>query len=137
MVEDDPASREITRSALEKEGWQVIEAENGRVALECMKRERPLLIVLDLRMPEMDGFEFAARLRQRLEWRSIPILVLTSHDVTAEDRRRLTDLVETILQKTDDWHDALLHQLRNLLPGHGVRQNTTFPVREKEHATSI
>ena len=64
LVEDDPATREVTRTILEKEGWKVSEAENGRVALECMERERPSLIVLDLMMPEMDGFEFAARVRK-------------------------------------------------------------------------
>jgi signal transduction histidine kinase/DNA-binding response OmpR family regulator len=137
LVEDDPASREITRTFLEKEGWQVIEAENGRGALGCMKRERPLLIVLDLLMPEMDGFEFAARLRQKLEWRSIPILVLTSHDVSPEERRRLNGFIETMLQKTGDWREGLLQQIRNLLPDQSVPRGVILPVREKEPATSI
>ena len=56
-----PRPPEVTRTILEKEGWKVSEAKNGRAALECMERERPSLIVLDLMMPEMDGFEFAAR----------------------------------------------------------------------------
>jgi CheY-like chemotaxis protein len=137
LVEDDPASREITRTFLQKEGWQVIEAENGRGALGCMKRERPLLIVLDLLMPEMDGFEFAARLRQKLEWRSIPILVLTSHDVSPEERRRLNGLIETMLQKTGEWREGLLQQIRNLLPDQSVPRGVILPVREKEPATSI
>ena len=99
LVEDDPATREMTRAILEKEGWKVSEAENGRVALECMERERPSLILLDLMMPEMDGFEFAAEVRQHPEWRSIPIVVLTANDLSAEERRRLNGYVETILQK--------------------------------------
>jgi signal transduction histidine kinase/CheY-like chemotaxis protein len=137
LVEDDPGSREITRTFLEKEGWQVIEAENGRVALGCMKRERPVLIVLDLLMPEMNGFEFAARLRQKLEWRSIPILILTFHEVSAEERRRLNGFVETIIQKSGDWREALIVQVRKLRPDPSVPQSTIIPVRDKEHATSI
>jgi CheY-like chemotaxis protein len=75
LVEDDHTTRAVTRKILEKEGWKVSEAENGRVALECMKRERPMLTLLDLMMPEMDGFEFATRVRQNIEWRLIPIVV--------------------------------------------------------------
>ncbi len=115
IVEDDPATRELTRGILEKEGWTVSEAENGRMALECMERERPSLILLDLMMPEMDGFEFAAEVRRRPEWRSIPIVVLTAHDLTADERRRLNGNVEKVLQKAGGSHEALLHQLRDLL----------------------
>ena len=115
LVDDDRAARELTRTILEKEGWEVIEAGNGRAALECMERERPSLILLDLMMPEMDGFEFAARVRRHPEWRSIPIVVLTAHDLSAEERRRLNGYVEKILQKAAGSHEALLHQLRDLL----------------------
>jgi len=115
LVDDDPASRELTRTILEKEGWEVSEAENGRAALECMKRERPSVILLDLMMPEMDGFEFAAQVRRHPEWRSIPIVVVTAHNLTTGERRRLNGYVETILQKVGDSREALLHQLRDLL----------------------
>ena len=115
LVEDDPATRAVTRAILEKEGWKVSEAENGRVALECMARERPSVILLDLIMPEMDGFEFAAQVRRHPEWRSIPIVVLTARDLSAEERRRLNGYVETIIQNAGDSREALLHQLRDLL----------------------
>jgi PAS domain S-box-containing protein len=115
VVEDDPATRELTRVILEKEGWMVSEAENGRAALACMERERPSLILLDLMMPEMDGFEFADRVRQHPEWRSIPIVVLTAKDLTAEERRRLNGSVETILRKAGDSRTALLNQVRDLV----------------------
>jgi signal transduction histidine kinase/DNA-binding response OmpR family regulator len=115
LVEDDPMTRELTRSILEKEGWKVSEAENGRVGLECMERVRPRLILLDLMMPEMDGFEFAAQVHEKLEWRSIPIVVLTAYDLTAEDRRRLSGYVETTLQKEGGSREALLEQLRSFL----------------------
>ena len=66
-------------------------------------------------MPEMDGFEFAARVRQHPEWRSIPIVVVTAYDLTAEERRRLNGYVEKILQKDGDSREELLHQVRDLL----------------------
>jgi CheY-like chemotaxis protein/anti-sigma regulatory factor (Ser/Thr protein kinase) len=115
LVEDDVATRAITRHILEKEGWKVTEAENGKVALASMEQDRPTLILLDLMMPEMDGFEFADRVRQHPEWRSIPIVVLTAKDLTAADRHRLSGSVETILQKASDSREALLDQVRELV----------------------
>ena len=115
MVEDDPATRAITRKILEKEGWKVTEAENGREALECMAQERPSLILLDLMMPEMDGFEFAERVHQHPEWRAIPIVVVTAKDLTAKERSRLNGYVETILTKANHSREALLRQVRDLV----------------------
>jgi signal transduction histidine kinase/CheY-like chemotaxis protein len=131
LVEDDQKTREVTRTILEKEGWKVREAENGRVALESMERERPRLIVLDLMMPEMDGFEFVARVRKKLEWRSIPIVVLTAYDLTAKERRRLNGYVETILRKGGDSREALLHQLRDFLDHHAAPRAINMPEREE------
>ena len=102
---------------LEKEGWAVTEAENGIAALRSMEKERPSLIFLDLMMPEMDGFAFAAEVGRRPEWRSIPIVVLTSQDLSNEDRRRLNGHVETILRKVGDSRESLLEQVRDLLAG--------------------
>ncbi|HSU13588.1 MAG TPA: response regulator [Longimicrobium sp.] len=115
VVEDDPATRAMTRSILEKEGWKVSEAPNGRVALEMMESERPRLILLDLMMPEMDGFEFADRVRRHPEWRSIPIVVVTARDLSFEERRRLSGYVETILQKEGDTREMLLRQVSDRL----------------------
>jgi signal transduction histidine kinase/CheY-like chemotaxis protein len=115
VIDDDPGARALSRSILEKEGWAVTEAENGVEALKSMEQERPSLIFLDLMMPEMDGFAFAAEVRRHAEWRSIPIIVITSQDLTNEDRRRLNGHVETILRKSGDSRDALLAQVRDLL----------------------
>ena len=116
LVEDDPATREVTRAILEKEGWRVSEAKNGRAALECMEQDRPSLILLDLIVAEMDGFEFVARVRKHDEWRSIPIVVLTAHDLSSEERLRLNGFVEKILPKEEgDSREVLLHQVRDLL----------------------
>jgi PAS domain S-box-containing protein len=117
LVEDNEATRALTRTILERSGWRVTEAENGLAALECMERERPNLILLDLMMPEMDGFEFADRVRRHPEWRSIPIVVVTALDLSGEDRQRLSGCVEKVLHKAGNTHEALLYQVRDLLAG--------------------
>jgi CheY-like chemotaxis protein len=115
VVDDEASARSLTRGMLEKEGWSVLEAANGIEALKSMEQQRPSLIFLDLMMPEMDGFAFAVEVRQRAEWRSIPIVVVTAQDLTNEDRRRLNGHVETILQKQGDSQESLLAQVRDLL----------------------
>ena len=112
---------------LEKEGWAVAEAENGRVALEASPRERPGLILLDLMMPEMDGFELVAEMRRPRDWRSIPIVVVTAKDLTAEDRQRLTATCEKILQKGAYNREELLAEVRELVAA-CVRQVRCAPV---------
>ena len=99
LVDDENIARREVRLALEKDGWSVAEAENGKVALEQMVEAQPDAIILDLMMPEMDGFEFVDALRLRSDWRDIPVLVITAKDLTDDDRRRLNGGVEHILQK--------------------------------------
>ena len=111
VVEDDSATRRMLRRML-KQGWAVTEAENGRVALERVAEQRPVLIVLDLMMPTMDGFTFVAELRQREEWRTIPIVVLTAKDLTPEERQRLSGSVAQILSKGAYSHEDLLDEVR-------------------------
>jgi signal transduction histidine kinase/DNA-binding response OmpR family regulator len=117
VVDHDDAARALLRTMLEAEGWLVREAENGRVALERMEEELPRLVLLDLMMPEMDGFEFTEQVRLHPELRSVPIVVVTSHDLSREERQRLNGYVETIVQKAGDAPDALLHRVRELLGG--------------------
>ena len=99
MVEDDPAQRISIRSVLEPQHWVVTEAENGRVALDRLRDETPDIILIDLMMPEMDGFQLITALRDRPEWRRIPVIVITALDLTAADRARLNSGVEGILLK--------------------------------------
>jgi CheY-like chemotaxis protein len=82
--------------------------------------------LLDLMMPEMDGFEFAFQVRQKLHWRAIPIVVLTARDLSGDERRRLNGYVETILHKAGDSREALLHQLRDLLHDYTVPHAARF-----------
>ena len=81
IVEDDAATRDMLRRLLENERWVVIEAENGRVVLERLTEDRPALLLPDLMMPEMDGFELVAELQRHDEWRTIPIIVVTAKSV--------------------------------------------------------
>jgi PAS domain S-box-containing protein len=115
LVEDDPVTREMMRRMLEREGWLVAEAENGRVALERVAENQPQLILLDLMMPEMDGFEFITELRKTPKWRSIPVVVITAMDLTQEERLRLNGFVTQILQKGAYSREELLLEVRELV----------------------
>jgi len=99
VVEDDPAQRIWIRSVLEPQQWLVSEADNGRMALERLQSEIPDIILLDLMMPEMDGFQLVNALRERPEWRRIPVIVITALDLSVADRARLNSGVEGILSK--------------------------------------
>jgi signal transduction histidine kinase/CheY-like chemotaxis protein len=109
LVDDDDVVRRGVRQALEPVGWKVNEAENGEVAVEAIASARPDVIILDLMMPKMDGFEFIDALRGRPDWHDIPVVVITAKDLTEEDRNRLNGGVERIIQKTD--RDEMLQQL--------------------------
>jgi signal transduction histidine kinase/CheY-like chemotaxis protein len=137
LVEDDAPTRAMTRRMLENEGCTVSEAENGLVALECLERERPSLILLDLGMPVMDGFEFADQVRQRPEWQSIPIVVLTARDITNQERRRLNGYVETILQKSGDSREELLNRVRDLLDDCSIRRTVAASAGMAEPAVKV
>lgn len=114
LVEDDVPTREMIQRTLEKEGFAVRLAENGRVALERVAEEIPALVLLDLMMPEMDGFEFLHELRGRGEWREIPVIVLTAKELTPEDRDVLFEKVEKILQKGETGREELLREIRSV-----------------------
>jgi CheY-like chemotaxis protein len=105
----------MIRRMLEKEGWTVEEAENGRVGLERVEQGRPALILLDLMMPEMDGFEVLAQVRKRGGGQDVPILIITAKDLTAEDHLRLNGYVSAIVQKEGRGREDLLTEIRNLV----------------------
>ncbi len=91
------------------------EASNGRVALESVAENRPELILLDLIMPEMDGFAFIEVLHQQEAWRSIPIVVVTAKDLAEEERRRLHGSVERIYQKGGYNREEILRKAHELV----------------------
>lgn len=112
VVDDLEENRALLRRMLEQEGWLVREAENGRVAPGRMKGEAPELILLDLMMPVMDGFEFLAEVREVEEWQAIPITVVIAKELTDEDRRRLNGSVERILARGILDAETMVHALR-------------------------
>ncbi|SDO23985.1 PAS domain S-box-containing protein [Methylobacterium phyllostachyos] len=116
VVEDEADVRSHICAYLEREGFPVREAENGLHALDRVASERPSLILLDLMMPEMDGFTFLRRLRERPDWRDVPVVVLTAKDITADDRRRLAGQVDRVLPKGTTGLGELVRELRALLP---------------------
>jgi adenylate cyclase len=115
IVEDDPGTRESLRRVIEREGWSSTEAENGRAALEKIEISAPALILLDLMMPEMDGFEFLDELRDRPDAVEIPVVVLTAMELTEEDRARLNGDVARVLSKGGGSAAELSRELRRLV----------------------
>jgi signal transduction histidine kinase/DNA-binding response OmpR family regulator len=115
IVEDDPSAREMFHRTIEGNGWKVIEADNGRVGLQRMQESVPGVILLDLMMPEMDGFTFIDEIRRRPQYRHIPVVVVTAKDLTSEDRERLRGHVVQILQKGGYSTQKLLDEINHLL----------------------
>ena len=115
IVEDDDGDREMVRRLLVKDGLKVLEARNGREALERMSETLPSVIVLDLLMPEMDGFDFVSEMHEKEEWRSIPVVVLTAKDITEQDRLRLDGYVEAVMNKNDYSREELVREMRDLV----------------------
>ncbi|MBW2289059.1 MAG: response regulator [Deltaproteobacteria bacterium] len=117
IVEDDANTRELLRRTLEDEGWQVDEAENGAVALERIRAAVPNLILLDLMMPVMDGFEFMTRLREDPNTAHLPTVVLTAKDLTPDEKHFLETHARSIVHKGPDDRAELLRFTRQLTSG--------------------
>ncbi len=122
IVEDDEAARRSMRRILEKEEWTAIEATNGREGLDRIAEEIPSLVLLDLMMPGVDGFAFLAELREKPEWRSIPVIIVTALELTSDDRKRLNGGVQQILQKGNYSPEGLVEELRLMLAHENLSQ---------------
>jgi adenylate cyclase len=118
VVEDDADTRAWLRRLLEEQGARVSEAENGRIALERLAAEEVDLVLLDLIMPEMDGFELLEALRQNGTGRRLPVVVLTAAELGAEEHRRLNGSVQQVLRKGASTREELLAELRALVATH-------------------
>jgi signal transduction histidine kinase/DNA-binding response OmpR family regulator len=125
VVDDDEDVRAVLRRTLRAEGYSVVEAANGREALEAIADAKPDAIVLDLMMPEVDGFEVVEALAGRQDWREIPVIVLTGLTVNERERQRLTGAVMTVLRKDsgsgEGWLAEVRAQVRACLANEGER----------------
>ena len=119
VVDDNVKAAELVATALEAEGYHVLRAYGGAEAIEVARSALPDLVILDLIMPEVSGFEVARALREAQATARIPILVLTAKEITAEDHARLNDGVSAILAKTNFDVGELLAELHRALPRHG------------------
>ena len=108
-------TRARLRKGLTRGGLVVLEAENGGVALDRLRDRTPGLILLDLLMPHLDGFQFIERLAGEVRWHSIPVIVLTAKDITEEDRARLRGRVVKVLRKSGLPGEELLTEVRRAL----------------------
>jgi CheY-like chemotaxis protein len=115
LIEDDDTTRQMMSAMLEREGWRVTQAVNGRDGLARVEESPPNVILLDLMMPEMDGFDFLDNLRQHAEWNNIPVVVITAKELTEEDRRRLNGSVEKVLLKGAFSRQDLLKRVREFV----------------------
>jgi len=115
VVEDDAVQREGMRGWLEGPQWTVREAANGREALDRLKEGKPDVILLDLMMPEMDGFAVVAALQKETGWRDIPVIVITARALDAKDRARLNSGVQSVLVKERFRPADLVERIRRLV----------------------
>jgi signal transduction histidine kinase/CheY-like chemotaxis protein len=125
VVDDDPDAREMLVRTLEREGWSISTAEDGQDALDKVVAKKPDLILLDLMMPRMDGFEFIAESRKHQDWRAIPIIVITAKTLTNEDRMALQGHVQKVIQKSHFSREELLAELREMVKACVRRANAT------------
>jgi signal transduction histidine kinase/DNA-binding response OmpR family regulator len=111
VVENDEAYRKILTMRLEEKNLHVFQAEDGQVALTHLEHKKPALILLDLNIPVMDGFEFIEYLRHNEKWRSIPVVVLTSRKLSAEEKTCLNKSVDTVFHKEYIQQDDLIRYI--------------------------
>ena len=126
IVDDDPAALELTQSILRSSSYDVIAASSGEAALAILSQRAINVILLDLMMPGMDGFELASRIQEDERLQHIPLFILTSQELTFQERKRLAQHAEKILSKTDAWGQQLLQEINRLVDGRRVPGLVTF-----------
>ena len=132
LIEDDIETRNVMARTMKKAGWEVSEAGDGQEALNIMADLQPRLILLDLMMPVMDGFDFLAAMRARPEWQHIPVIVITAKDLTGDDRDRLAGRVEEVLEKNAYTREQLLQRVSEAVTACNISQAETNDTGKKD-----
>lgn len=116
IVDDSEEARRLIRRILQSQGnFTIFEAESGKKALKLAQKELPDLIILDLMMPEMDGFAVLDALRAKPETASIPVIVSTAKELTPEEKAKLKGQIQALMQKGDFLSDEFLEEVRSLI----------------------
>lgn len=130
IIEDDEETRQQFSRQLESSGWDVLQAENGQAALDQLQHDRPSMILLDLMMPVMDGFEFLVERQKRPELLSIPVIVVTAKELNPQEREQLRGTVARVMQKGAYSQDDLRHAIRALLERQQRPKGSALPQEE-------
>ncbi len=116
IVDDDPATRELFRRVLVREGWRVREATDGRRGLAELEAGRPTVMVLDLMMPNMDGFALLRAIQDRTDLVDIPVVVVTSKDLTRDELNWLNTRASEVVRKGTKGRADLIAALKRHVP---------------------
>jgi len=135
VIEDDERTRSLLERSLSDEGWETASAPDGEAALEALHRHQPTLILLDLLMPGMDGFEFIQRLRADPGFRDVPVVVVTGKDLTDDDVERLRGNAARIVQKQALSFDELLREIRSVV--HPGVDAVGRPIESAKHSVAV
>ena len=127
LVEDDPPTRDMMARILEREGWRIRTASNGQHAIGILEQVLPASVILDLKMPIMNGFQFIDHVQTRENWRRLPIFVFTSMDITQDIRERLAGRTAGILQKGDLSRDDIIQHVQDAVQAHLTAQKNQQP----------
>jgi CheY-like chemotaxis protein len=114
IVDDDPQNIRLVKAMLKPFNMEIMVADGGKAGLEIALKKKPDLIILDLMMPDVDGFEVVSKLREDAAASQIPILIYTAKNISSEDRERLQGNIQSIIQKGDFGKDRFLEMINNL-----------------------
>jgi signal transduction histidine kinase/DNA-binding response OmpR family regulator len=124
IVDDEPAARDLLNRMLKRRGWETAEASNGLQAINYLKKnELPVLILLDLMMPEMDGFELLHQMRVNESWKTIPAIIVTAKDLTKQEMETLTILARSVLKKGSFSRSELIVEIIKQINGIANKMN--------------
>jgi threonine synthase len=116
VVDDTAEARRLIRRILQSQGdFEIFEATDGREAIELVTKERPDLVILDLMMPEVDGFAVLDALRSNRETANIPVIVATAKELTVDEKSRLQGQIQSLMLKGDFLNDEFLEEVRALI----------------------
>jgi len=114
IVDDDSSTRGLVSDLLEQEGWAAVEARDIDAILERFKNTRPYVVIVDLNMTALNGFALIRELRRLPGWQEVPVVALSAHELSADERRRLDGYVQQIINTENDAPEGLLAVLRRV-----------------------